>query len=485
MSEHINVKKQPRVFYFSTVTSAFERFSYYVLTMIFTIYTKNVYNLSDKQAFAFFAIFTALAYITPVIGGYLADNFFGIKRCMGIGIVLELIGNAILILPSVDYFTFILALVCIIVGCGFFKTAPTNLLGRAYKENDPRIDSGFTLFYMGMNIGGFFSSFIGGLGQPGHWNTPFYFTTGALIIGVIWFFLFKHHATEYDVEIGRMHYGLFKWFKSFLIVFTIIVVCVLLMYNYSIGRIFLYLSSAAVLFYFIFEMIRSSKDEAKAIFVCFILIMEVFVFNILYYQAFTSMVLFIERCVDRTFMGFSIPSVWFLSLDTIWIIVLSPVLAYVYKVLESKNKDLAITTKFPLGLTITAFCFISMILSSYFKLANGQTAMYWIVIAFFFFALGELMTSALGVAMVTRIAPKRLYGILMGAWFLLTNALGAEFAGLTAGLANVPEKLQNNLPAMFDIYNHTFLILSIIALATAVICFIISPILKRLAGLNK
>ena len=181
--------KQPKTFYFSVITSLGERLGYYMLAFLMTLLLRNLYKLPDDTSFAIFAVFTALSYITPVVGGYLSDNYLGLKRCMIFGLFTEFFGFVILSLPSTSRFLLALSLSLILVGAGFFKTGPTNLLGRSYTKDDPRIDDGFTLYYMGINIGGFLASFLGGTHKLWGWHAPFALAAVGILFAIIWFFL--------------------------------------------------------------------------------------------------------------------------------------------------------------------------------------------------------------------------------------------------------------------------------------------------------
>jgi len=358
---NVNQQKQPRVLYLAFITSMFERFGYYIIGFLLTLYVKNVYNYSDTQAFTLFAIFTALGYLTPAIGGYLADNCIGIKRCLGLGLILEAMGYALLALPTPNTVIFYSALGFIIVGAGIFKTAPTNILGRAYEKGDQRIDSGFTLYYMGINVGSLASSIVAGSIQKAFgWHVPFAFAAAGLLLGFVWFLFFKHHAKDRESAAGKRPFSTGKWFITIAGSLAAVTLFVLLGGHPKLADLLFYVGSAAVIAYFIWQIIIRPRDEKIRIIVCLILIFMAVVFFLLYFQLYTSVALFIDRNVDRTFAGFEIPTVYFLGLNGFWIIVLSPFFAWMYRVLQKRGGDLSITTKFPLGILITGMCFFSM-----------------------------------------------------------------------------------------------------------------------------
>ena len=473
--------RQPTTFYFSTITSLGERLGYYILAFLMTLFLKSSYHFSDTKAFSIFAVFTALSFITPVIGGYLSDNYLGVKRCMVFGLFTELLGFIILSLPFTSYIILTLALSLVLVGTGLFKTGPTNLLGRSYNEKDPRIDSGFTLYYMGINIGAFLASIFGGAHRLWGWHAPFMLSVLGISFAIIWFFCFKHAATNCDVKISHKKLPIRKWLVMFLGTLAFIIFSIYLFKNIFLSHLFFNLTTAALLIYFIYQIFSSPRKEKLAIIVALILMFLGMFFFTLYFQLFTSVAFYIDRCVDHNFFGFKIPTVFFLSLDPVFILILSPLYAILYNALAKHNRDLAITTKFPLGVLLIGLCFFTLYISAFFVMSNARVSSLWIILMFALFAAGELFTSALGVAMITKITPSRLYGIMIGAWYLLAWALGAELSGSMASLTSIPQRLLNT-PGMFHIYASGFLKMSILGFGVAIIGFLLAPWLKRITS---
>jgi proton-dependent oligopeptide transporter, POT family len=482
MSEHLSLK-QPKVFKLALLTSLFERFSFYILAFVFVLYVKEVFFFTDTQAFTLFGVFTALAYIMPAMGGYLADHQIGIRRCIIIGLFLEGLGLLLLSIPNAHLFAVSLAL--IVLGVGFFKTAPTDLMARSYKKHDPRIDGGFTLFYMGMNIGGFFAPLAGGVIQKYFgWEATFFVGAVSIAISLVLYFLLRHTAKDFDAKAGMVKLATKK--KIFLIIGIIVsgAICVFLVSHSVIADIFFFITTVLIFVYFGYEIYKSPRDEKFKIITCLVLIIMGLMFFVLYFQAFTSVNLFIDRVVDRNVFGFIIPTPAFLALDPLWIIILSPLLALLYKYIAKKRgADLAITTKFPLGLFIISLCFFCLVLSGFFADAAGKISSWWMVLVFFLFALGELLIAALGAAMITRIAPPRLYGIMMGAWFLIASGLAASLSGVTASIASIPDGV-HDMATILHIYSSAFLKMGAIGIVATIFCFAVAPYLKRIAKLQ-
>jgi POT family proton-dependent oligopeptide transporter len=473
--------KQPKVFYLSCLTTLCERFGFYAISFLLVIYAKSVFQYSDTEAFALFAVFNALVYLTPAIGGYLADHVIGIRRCIILGLIFECAGLALL--ASTVEITFLLGLALVMIGLGLFKTAPTDLMARAYSEKDPRIDSGYTLFYMSINIGVLFASIVFGFVLKFFgWHWTFIAASSTLILSLFFYFVLRRSAVENESEPGRMPLK-FKVKALFLIgIVLAAVIFTTMLFYLNVANMFFVAASIAVALYFLFEIIRSPMEEKLKIIACLFLIAVGFVFFVMYFQYYESMVLFIKRSVEHTIFGYEVPMTVFLSFNAVWIIILSPILAWLYKFLGERNKDLVVTTKFSLGVLVTSICFFVLVISQYFLHPDVKVSPLWIFIAMFFYSFGELLVSALGVAMVAHIAPERLYGVMMGAWFLLGMAMASSVSGKVASWSSVPESVTDPMQ-IFHIYMHAFLKIGVIGLIFAVIIFIVSPYVKRIANL--
>ena len=474
--------KKPKVLPLAFSTAMSERFGYYIIGFLMLLYVKAVYNFSDTEGFALFALFAALTHLMPSLGGYLSDNFIGLKRCLGLGLIVESIGFFILAIPGNSLFIFYIALGFIIMGSGLFKTTPTNLLGRSYEKGNPGIDSGFTLYYMGINIGSFSSSLVAGTMMNKYgFNIPFLIAAIGLLGGFVWFIILKHHGNNYESKAGKEHFSLLKWFLMLTTMLISIFMCAVLMSHTSIINLLFYACCIAVMSFLLQQTVISPKEDRTKIIACVTLISLSAGFHVLYFQLFQSIIFFVERCVDRSFLGlFSIPTATFPGINAISVIILSPILASIYSKLEKNNRRIPISTKFPIGLSIITFSFFLLMASTYFASRyTGQISSLWVVIFIALYSLAELLVAALGLAMITRIAPKRLYGLMMGVWFLIGSALAANFSGCVAQWAAVPEILQTNIEACLGIYRSAFFKMGLLGLAVTIVGFSLSPFLKK------
>jgi proton-dependent oligopeptide transporter, POT family len=474
--------KQPPVFNLAFFTTMCERFGFYVLSFVLVLYAKSEFSFTDNQAFALYAIFTALAYLSTAMGGYLADNVIGIRRCLIMGLLFESAG--LLLLMSTSHSTFPIALALLIIGVGLFKTAPTHLLGRSYKENDPRIDSGFTLFYMSINIGTLVSSLLMGSIQRYYgWGATFLLGGLGILLGLLVYIFLKGSAKECDSKAGQRKLPLSKWLYFFIGIVAAIAAFSYFIWHAFVAYGFYIIAGVCVLSYFAYEIARSSKEDKLKIIACLSLILMGLIFYTLYQQAYTSIVLFINRSVERHMFGVEIPTIAYFSLNAVWVVILGPILAWLYNYLGKKGKDLSVTLKFPIGLLVTTLCFFSLNIGAFFANGFGMVSSGWVVLAYFFYTLGEMLVGALGVAMVTHIAPKRMYGIMMGSWFFFGMSLSAILSGKLADIASIPDTLQDQLQIL-SIYNHAFFKIGIISLVFVVLSFIAGPFIKKMAKLD-
>lgn len=474
--------KQPAALKLAVFTALCERFGFYILSFMLVLYAKDVFGFSDAAAFSLFAVVTALGYMLPAIGGYVGDNIFGIRRCIILGLIIEASGLCLLAIPSPALFPISLAMV--VIGVGLFKIGPTNLLGRAYEENDPRIDAGFTLYYMGFNIGGLASAILSGvIARYWGWHAAFLVGGLGVFTGLLCYFLTRKSVTNLDSPIGQAKLPSKVWFGMFLAIVLLSIFCSFLLSHVMINNILFALVGFSLAGYYIYEMVKSTHEDRLKIMACLMLIFIGMVYFSLYFQLFTSVTLFIDRVVNRHFFWFVIPTETYMGLNSVWVIILGPILAWAYKSIAARyGKDLAITVKFGLGLLAVSASFFTLVLGIWFANANAQVASFWIILCIFLYTLGEMLVSALGVAMVAHLVPKRMYGVTMGAWFFGCS-LAALASGWFASLASVPASL-TDLHAVLAIYSAAFTKISLGGLVITALVFLVGPTIKRMGNLE-
>jgi POT family proton-dependent oligopeptide transporter len=472
--------KQPKAFYLIFFLELWERFGYYGMQALLVLYMSKVFLFSDDTAYETFAVFSALAYLTPMIGGYIGDQLLGFRRSLLLGGVLLACGYVLLALPlSRDYFY--LGLCCICVGNGLFKPNTTSLLGKVYGNNDPRLESGFTLFYMAINIGSLLAMLsVGYVQEAFGWSIAFGLSAIGLIIGLISFICFMHIVKNVGSKSDLQTFNARIIPKFALGLALAIVIVYLLLHYILIANIVLSLADALVVGIFINLLLRTHGEERRKLLASLILILLSVTFFALYWQMPMSINLFTERNVDHHLFGIYIPTASFQSLNPFWIFALSPILSIAYQKLAMRNLNPSIPSKFAYGLISIGLAFIILKICTYYADQSAQVSAWWIVLSYLLGALGELLVSAIGLAMITKLAPPRLLGFMMGTWFL-GSAAGAAIGGQLAKLASIPKDLIDPSKSL-HIYGNVFLKYGLFTLVVGVIALLAVRAIRKLMG---
>ncbi len=381
----------PRGLYFLFAVEMWERFSYYGMRALLTLYMVKYLLFSTEKAGSVYGIYTGLVYLTPLIGGYIADRYLGPKKCILIGALLMMLGHFAMVMPDLPFFY--TALGFLIVGNGFFKPNISTLVGKLYPEGDGRRDSGFTIFYMGINIGAFMAPLVcGTLGEKIGFHYGFATAGIGMLIG---FLIYLWGQNRYCANIGNAPAG-----KN----------------NYRNPE-----NRDKPL----------TKTEKQRIAVIFILLFFSIFFWISFEQAGSSLTLFADRSTDRVipFLNWEFPVSYFQSVNPLFIILFAPLFARMWVELSNRNKNPSAPLKFSAGLFLVSFSFILMVIASLISETAGKVSFLWLIGVYLFHTLSELCISPVGLSVVTKLAPARFASLLMGTWF------SANFiANLTAGL---------------------------------------------------
>lgn len=372
-----------------------------------------------------------------------------------------------------------IALGTIAVGNGLFKANPASLLSKCYQPKDPRLDGAFTLFYMSINIGSLLSLSLAPVIADKFGYAVTYNLCGAgLIVALLVYFacrgMVKNIGSEPDHKPLRFRNLLLVLLGTVVMIFL----CAWLMHNVKIANLVLIVLSIVVTIFFFREAFRLDKTGRNKMFVAFILMIEAVLFYILYAQMPTSLNFFAINNVHHEILGFAINPVSFQALNPFWVVVASPVLAAIYTRLGSKGKDLTMPMKFTLGMFLCALGFLTAAAGMWFADAQGLTSPWFIVLVYLFQSLGELLISALGLAMVAALVPQHLMGFILGMWFL-TQAAAFLLGGYVATFTAVPENITDPLQTL-PIYTGVFSKIGLVTLAVTVVMAIMVPWLNRM-----
>ncbi|MHC4108425.1 MAG: peptide MFS transporter [Planctomycetota bacterium] len=480
-------KGQPAGLWVLFITEMWERFSYYGMRAILVLYliagtaevlqdgtpnTNPGFGWTEADAYLLYGVYTFMVYLTAIFGGALADRILGTHRSMLVGGWFIAAGH--ITLACTEFFditpgtvitfqnspsavvTFMIGLALIIVGTGFFKPCVSVMVGQLYDENDPRRDSGFTIFYMGINLGAFFSPLVAGtLGERVGWHWGFGSAAVGMIAGLFFYQLFR---PRYLTGIGLPPQGQGGSGRSLAtglaLVAAIVAVPVLPLVLYLGGGlgpiidmwarltetpmkqavVVAVVATVIIGAILVFTVAQRPRERAP-LGVIFIL---AFLGNIFFWTAFeqagSTMNVFAAQDTDRTLWGLvegeGFPATWYQSINPLCILLFAPVFAWLWIWLDRRRINPSTPLKFSLGLWLLGLAFIAMVFGAL-DARGGLAAPHWLLITYVVYTWGELCLSPVGLSMVTKLAPPRLQSFMMGVWFF-TFALSNLCAGLVA-----------------------------------------------------
>ncbi|HGJ5875274.1 MAG TPA: peptide MFS transporter [Arsenophonus sp.] len=478
------------------LTEMWERFSFYgvrpllILFMSASLFQGGM-GLTIEQASSIVGIFAGGVYITSLPGGWVADNWLGQHKAVWYGSLIIAVGHLSIALSTIwGNNLFFIGLLFIALGTGLFKTSVTVMVGTLYRKDDTRRDGGFSLFYMGINVGSFIAPLIiGPLHEKYGWHIGFGLGGIGMLIALL---IFRFHAVpqmrRYSKETGidasweqstvkRKNVG--KWITLVMLLLTTLVILIatdIVPFNATIvAKSFAYIIATFVSIYFIYMFFLTvlNQNERLRLLVCLILFISATFFWSAFEQKPTSFNIFARDYTDRYFSnGFEIPTIWFQSINALFIIILAPLFSWLWPTMAKRDINPSSTTKFVIGILFAAAGFaVMMIAANIVVTHNINVSPVWLVSSILLLTLGELCLSPIGLATMTLLAPKKMQGQVMGLWFC-ASALGNLVAGIMGG--NIDKEQLQSMPALFS---HVAIALMICAVVLAIL---IIPIRKML-----
>jgi len=479
-------------------TEMWERFSYYgirpllVLFMAATIMDGG-FGFDRAQASAIVGIYAACVYLSSLPGGWVADRLLGLRRAILYGGVLITAGHFSIGLSSFmgSKVPFFLGLILIVLGTGLLKPNISAIVGDLYPEGGARRDAGFSIFYMGINLGAFSGQLITGfLGERIGWHWGFGAAGVGMLLGLV---LYMARAQKTLGPIGmeptrdpdpvvqarqerNIKLALGVGLGALALVVVLAAIGMLALDPQAIGQKMTYVLVGMAIVYFAYIFLAGGLDveEKKRVLVIFVLFIFAAVFWSAFEQAPTSLNLFAADFTDRTVGGFTIPATWFQSVNSAFIILLAPVAAAVWVGLSKRGGDLSSPAKFAIGLFFAGIGFLLMIPAANIIMKGGAGTLvspWWLVGSYFFQTVGELCLSPVGLSSMTKLSPRKFVGQMMGIWFL-ASAVGNLIGGLVGGHVD-PNKLEQ-MPKLFMTTTASLMI------AAAILALMIVPIRKML-----
>jgi proton-dependent oligopeptide transporter, POT family len=464
----------PKGLYMLFFAEMWERFSYYGMRAILIFYLTQHWLFSDSKSSLVYGAYTSLVYITPVLGGYLADRYLGQRKAVLFGGILLAIGHSLMAVegtggqndPTINVFW--MALAFIIVGSGFLKANISVMVGQLYKLTDVRRDAAYTIFYMGINVGAALGTItVAYLGQTIGWGWGFGLAGIGMLLGLVVFVLGKaalNGAGEAPKPLTKS-----KEMTLYGIGFAAVAVIWALVQYQDVIQGLLVVSGVSLLGYVLYESFKLEKEPRERMFAILFLISLNPIFWGLFEQAGGSMNLFTDRFVDRG----GVPAGIFQSINPIYIILLAPLFAGLWQWLGRKGREPSAPAKFGLALIQMGLANLVLVWGAE---AFGIAAMTPVILVFMYYLLAttaELCLSPVGLSAMNRLAPKFLASLIMGAWFYMT-AVGNFVAG-KIGEATGGHDGEMTKQGLLDVYE----MFGYISIGVAVVVLLLSPIVKR------
>lgn len=465
-------------------TELWERFSYYGMRALLVLFMTDLVangglGMTVVTATAIYGLYTFAVYAVALPGGWIADRLIGQRQAVLIGGVIIAVGHLTLAIPTLT--AFYLGLVLIVLGTGLLKPNVSAIVADLYPEGGARRDAGFSIFYMGINVGALAGPLVcGTLGERINWHLGFSAAGVGMILGVAQYVWGWRHMGDAGLLRHRDGDDRGRALRSFWWGVGLVVALVLVVTSLQRGGLLtlsildvaqgtgVTITTLVVLYFlYIFLFGRLSPEERRRVAVIPVLFVAAAVFWSGFEQAGSSMNLFADRLTDRVVFGMEVPTTWLQSVNPLFIILLAPVFGSLWVRLGSKNPS--ISAKFTYGLLMLGLGFLVLAWGATFATDGGRVSPMWLIVTYFFHTTGELCLSPVGLSSITKLSPKRLVGQMMGIWFMAA-ALGNLLAGLVAGLV---ESLA--LPQLFGA-------VGLIVLGGGVVMLLASGPVRRLAG---
>ena len=476
----------PKGLFVCFATEMWERFSYYGMRALLILYLTKHWEFTDATSYLIYGAYTSLVYIMPVFGGMLADQILGSKKAVTYGAILLVFGHLGMTVESNEQI-FYLSLALIVSGVGFLKPNISTMVGALYEEGDPRRDSGFTIFYMGINIGAFTATLLCGyLGEQVGWAYGFGAAGIGMLFGLIIFLwgqkylegLAEPPSNKYLQKMNGISYESWAYISG---IFMVLVTWFLVQNSQLVGQLLGGFGAIFIGAWLLYALFRCAPDERDRLIVVGILILFSLIFWALFEQAGSSLNILTDRGVNRVIFGWEVPASMFQSLNAGFIFTIAPLFAMLWIALAKRNMEPSTPIKFSIGIILVGLGFLALVYGM--RSSEGlQTGVFWIILIYLLHTLGELCLSPVGLSSVTKLSPQRIVGFMMGMWFF-ASAAGNYVAGLIArATASDSSGISNDVfdltqkQSFMDVYTDV----GLMAIGCGIFLAILTPILKKL-----
>lgn len=507
-----NSKGHPKGLYLIFATGTAERFCYYGMRAIFILFLTKALMMDKELASSVYGSYTGLVYLTPLIGGYVADKYWGIRRSIFWGAVMMAIGQFLMFLsasmlhtPDMAHWLMYSGLGFLIFGNGFFKPTITTLVGQLYEPGDKRLDSAYTIFYMGINVGAFFAplvcGYFGDTGNPEDFKWGFLIAAIGVIISLL---LFETQKNRYLVSPTGEQIGVHPDARSakleniteghpqyvsratavkkviFFAAFTLALFA-LFMYWFD-GDVVsagIFSSCIGIPAYVLFDG-TLTKIERDRIIVIYIIAFFVIFFWAAYEQAGASLTLFADEQTNRSLFGWEMPASYFQAFNPLFVVLLAFIMPAIWGFLAKRNNEPSSPTKQAIGLFLLSLGYLVIAIGVKDLQPGVKVSMIWLSGLYFIHTMGEMALSPIGLSMVNRLTPVRFASLMMGIWYLST-ATANKFAGTLSGLYPEPGKTKALFGFPIESLYDFFMVFVVMSGLAAVILFLLSKKLQKMS----
>jgi POT family proton-dependent oligopeptide transporter len=474
-------------------TEMWERFSYYGIRPLLVLFmtaamAQGGFGFERATASSIVGIYAACVYLASLPGGWIADRLLGLRRAIWYGGILIALGHLSIALSLVfAHSAFFIGLVLIVMGTGLLKPNISAIVGELYPEGGARRDAGFSIFYMGINIGALVAPLITGyLGERVGWHLGFGAAGVGMVIGLITYRMRANNtlgsigmapASTDPAEHRRVKLTVAVALGAIVLLIALVMGGMIQINPVSLAQKMTVVIVGSALAYFIYLFAGGglTREEKKRV----VIIILLFIFAAIFWSAFeqapTSLNLFARDYTDRVVFGWEMPTLWLQAANSVFVILLAPVFAVAWMALGRRGKDPSSVAKFAWGLFFAGLGFVVMLVAANIVIGSGGTVRvspWWLVFSYFLQTLGELSLSPVGLSSMTKLAPFKFKGQMMGVWFMAA-ALGNLIAGLVGGNVD-PEKL-DQMPILF---RQTSMFLFIAAVACALLVYPVGKMMK-------
>ncbi|MBP1613072.1 MAG: dtpA 2 [Bacteroidetes bacterium] len=500
----------PKGLYLIFATSTAERFSYYGMRAIFILFLTQALMFDKELATSVYGSYTGLVYLTPLIGGYIADKYWGIRLSIRWGAVMMAIGQFLLFLSAsmLDTVQFshgfmYSGLVLLILGNGCFKPTVASLVGQLYESGDKRIDSAYTIFYMGVNVGAFMAplvcGYFGETGNPEDFKWGFLIAALVIILTIV---IFETQKNKFLVGPNGMPLGITPDAKkeireesvissvplvnthklrNVLLLALLTLVLGFLFYEWLDGDwISVGIFTACIIFPITILLDGSlTKIERDRIFVIYIIAFFVIFFWAAYEQAGASLTLFAAEQTDRVILGWEMPASWIQSFNPFFVVILAYIMPTFWGFLSKRKMEPSSPSKQAIGLLLLSLGYLFICFGVKDVQPGVKVSLMWLTGLYFIHTMGEIALSPIGLSMVNKLTPVRFASLMMGLWYLST-ATANKFAGLLGGFYPEAGKTKTLLGFRIETMSDFFLIFVIMSGIASLILFLLSKKLQKM-----